>query len=155
MMCYQNNNLRVLLSVFVLLILQTATIMAMTNYAGTYKITQLVDATSGEVPLPNTIQQNRFKVQIQPNGSEENSYSLSMVIGNSMGGYLTVVSGSGENDSVTIGPIRSTKMMPSEDVYRVEAAVINIVPATNSISLSSDGLLVLDGPKGSLSCVRE
>lgn len=154
-MCYQNNNLRVLLSVFVLLILQTATIMAMTNYAGTYKITQLVDATSGEVPLPNTIQQNRFKVQIQPNGSEENSYSLSMVIGNSMGGYLTVVSGSGENDSVTIGPIRSTKMMPSEDVYRVEAAVINIVPATNSISLSSDGLLVLDGPKGSLSCVRE
>lgn len=143
------------MSVFVLLILQTATIMAMTNYAGTYKITQLVDATSGEVPLPNTIQQNRFKVQIQPNGSEENSYSLSMVIGNSMGGYLTVVSGSGENDSVTIGPIRSTKMMPSEDVYRVEAAVINIVPATNSISLSSDGLLVLDGPKGSLSCVRE
>jgi hypothetical protein len=126
--------------------------MAMTNYSGTYKITQLMDATSGEVPL----KRERFKVTLQPSDLEENSYSLSMVIGNSMGGYLTVVSGAGDNqDSVSIGPIRSTRMMPSEDVYRVEVALQNIVPAANSIALSSDGLLVLDGPKGSLTCTRE
>jgi len=128
-----------------------ASVMAVnSNYEGSYKLTQLYDSETGEVPIPK-----EFVVRFRP-GPAANRYQVGFKIGNSMGGTVIVSESSEDSrDAVKVGPVRSTMMMPAADVYEVEKALTKMLPDMEFIRLeNSDDLLVMEGPKGSMRCAR-
>lgn len=97
-----------------------------TNYQGTYKITAVFE-NSASVPIPTNYNNDDNMFRITIDRIELNIYNFHMKIGNSMGTTMTVLLGKSTTkatmNDVQFGPIRSTKMMPSPDVYQVEVAM--------------------------------
>lgn len=129
-----------------LAIIIASAMAVMNNYEGSYKLTQVYDSESGEVPIPK-----EFKVRFRL-GPAANRYQVGFNIGNSMGGTV-IVSESAEagRDAVRVGPVRSTMMMPAADDYAVEKAITKTLPDMEFIRLEGSGdLLVMEGPKGTM-----
>jgi hypothetical protein len=127
------------------------------GYEGTYRLYKVIDtaAENGECTLPL----GDFRVQIKRN---ENDYDLHIKIGNSLNGQMTIVprtssSGphSGAHDAVSIRRISSTRMMPPEPLYRLERALLDILPEVEDIYWNDVGQLVWEGPRGSVLCTRD
>jgi hypothetical protein len=137
-------------TISILVSLLTST-MAVSNYEGVYSLTKVLDANMGEIPIPS----GDFKVRMQA-GKVANQYDMGVKLGNMMGSSVTVTDSDVSNkDAVTISGMRSTMMMPPENIFKVEVALSDILPAANLIHLEdNDNLLVIEGPKGTVQCTR-
>lgn len=124
--------------------------MAVSNYEGEYRLIKVIDTEMGDIPVPK----GEFKIQMQP-GKIANQYDMSIKLGNSLGTSVTVsdYADDAKKDAVTIGGVRSTMMMPPENIFRVEVALTNMLPAATLIFLEND-LLAIEGPKGTIMCTR-
>jgi META domain len=123
--------------------------MVLQRFEGIYHLSKLLDADKGEIPVPRS----DFKIQMQP-GKESNQFMFRIKIGNSMGASVTVSdSNDGNTRAVSITALRSTRMMPPKELFRVECALSDILPAANLIHLE-DNVLIIEGPKGEMQCTR-
>jgi hypothetical protein len=142
------------LSTLVVFLLFMGRSMAVNNYEGLYRLSQLFDDEMGEIPLPD----KEFKVKMEPDAKAgvPNSYNMGLLLGNSMGGSVIVSESDVDGkDAVKIGSLRSTMMMPPEDVFTIEMALRDTLPASTLIHLErNDELLVIEGPKGKMICTR-
>jgi len=125
------------------------------NYEGVYRLTHLYDSATGEVALPA---EKEFKLRLQ-HGSDAHTYSLGIIIGNSLGGSVTITDSTEEGrDAFSAGPMRSTMMMPPENLWTIEKALKHVLPAAEFIHLeggdNEDQLLIVEGPSGSMRCTR-
>jgi hypothetical protein len=128
------------------------------SYDGTYRLYKVIESAAENVEC--TLPPGDFRVQIKRN---ENDHDLHIKIGNSLNGKMTIVPRissssdlrSGAHDAVSIRRISSTRMMPPEPLYRLERALLNILPEAQVIFWNDDGRLVWEGPKGSVSCTQD
>ena len=127
-----------------------STMAVNSNYEGLYKLTSLYDTETGEVALP----ENEITVRFQP--GLDHQYAIGIKVGNSMGSTITVSDSSEpDRDAVSVGPVRSTMMMPPQEQYAVEKALSKILPAMEFLHLErGDDMLVMEGSKGSMQCLR-
>ena len=142
--------LGVKLAIFTLLI---TTIMALnSNYEGLYQLTNLYDSETGQVTLPERV----ITVRFQPGQPGTHEYAVGIKVGNSMGCTATVSESSEEDrDAVSMGPVRSTMIMPPPEQYAVEKALSKMLPKMEYIHLEeADERLVLEGSGGTMQCVR-
>jgi len=128
--------------------------MAVNNYEGLYRLSQLFDDQMGEMSLPD--KEFKVKMDLDAKAAVPNIYNMGLILGNSMGALVTVSdSNEDDKDAVKIGPLRSTMMMPPEDVFKIEMALRDILPASTFIHLEqNDDMLVIEGPKGKMHCTR-
>jgi META domain len=126
--------------------------MALRNYEGLYQLTKVIDDIVGEIPLPD----GEYTIRIVPAKGVVNQYDISIKLGNSMGASAVVSdsdNGSLE-DAVSISGVRSTMMMPPPELFKVEVAISDVLPAATSIDLEGN-LLLIKGSKGSLQASRK
>ena len=140
------NTIKLALSAFLI----ADTMAVNSNYEGLYKLTSLYDSETGEVALP----EKEITVRFQP--GNDHQYALGIKVGNSMGSTVTLSDSSEpDRDAVSVGPVRSTMMMPPQDQYAVEKVLSRILPAMEFLHLENgNDLLVMDGSKGSMRCSR-
>jgi hypothetical protein len=128
------------------------------GYDGTYRLYKVIESAAEKVEC--TLPPGDFRVQIKRN---ESDHDLHIKIGNSLNGKMTIVPRissssdprSGAHDAVSIRRISSTRMMPPEPLYRLERALLNILPEAQVIFWNDDGRLVWEGPKGSVICTQD
>jgi META domain len=129
--------------------------MAAANiFEGSYTLTEAVDNTLAPLTLPGTY-------QIRLTAKSDLEYSLHIKIGNSMGTNMhlqnnaaTTVGVGSQQQTVSVDSVRSTMMMPRDDLYQLEIAVSAILPEVNSIQLQDSGVLTLEGSRGKLVCQK-
>ena len=140
------NTIKLALSAFLI----ADTMAVNSNYEGLYKLTSLYDSETGEVALP----EKEITVRFQP--GNDHQYALGIKVGNSMGSTVTVSDSSEpDRDAVSVGPVRSTMMMPPQEQFAVEKVLSRILPAMEFLHLENgNDLLVMDGSKGSMRCSR-
>jgi hypothetical protein len=126
--------------------------IALRKYEGFYQLTKVIDHIVGEIPLPD----GEYTVRIEPAKGVVNQYDISIKLGNNMGASAVVFdldNGSLE-DAVSISGVRSTMMMPPHELFKVEVAISDVLPAATSIDLEGN-LLLIKGSKGSLQASRK
>jgi hypothetical protein len=105
-------------------------------YEGKYLLSEVFDSRDEPVLLPL----GRFDLEVSSAGSESDPgrHKFSLHLGNYFGGSFVV----DQNDpkQVKVGPMRSTMMMPPQDVYALENALNKILPACTTIDLQGDKL---------------
>ena len=140
------NTIKLALSAFLI----ADTMAVNSNYEGLYKLTSLYDTETGEVALP----EKEITVRFQP--GNDHQYALGIKVGNSMGSTVTLSDSSEpDRDAVSVGPVRSTMMMPPQDQFAVEKVLSRILPAMEFLHLENgNDLLVMEGSKGSMRCSR-
>lgn len=135
------------------------------NYDGLFRFTKIVDATMGDVPIPNddTAGTHQCTMQIRPSTASssstsimKNDYDIGIKIGNSMGASATIIPATTQvtDDAITIGGLRSTMMMPPPELYRIEMALSDILPSATNIRIEND-VLTIKGSKGSVQATRQ
>lgn len=122
---------------------------------GKYILSEVFDANEVPIQLPV----GRFEMTLTSWSGETESatsdgarYGFSMKIGNSMGGSFTLLKA--EDGTVKMGPMRSTMMMPSEELYALEITFSKIVSEVNSV-VQSEGKLTWSGAQGRLAFQKE
>lgn len=127
--------------------------MAVQNYEGLYFLTKVFDEKLGEIPIPA----GDFILRMDPSKTDVNQYNLGIKLGNSMGASAKVSElddESSSEDAITIGGVRSTMMMPPPEIFRVETAMSDLLPAATTIALESD-VLTLKSSKGIIQATRK
>jgi hypothetical protein len=77
---------------------------------------------------------------------DESHYAISLRLGNSLRSKMSVVSSEDGKDSLHMGDVMSTMMMPPEDVFRVEQFLTSNLPKMTSIYFSdNDEKLIMEG----------
>lgn len=131
------------------------------RYDGTYRLTRIeaVDF-GGEINIPDD---REFSLRIKAIGTtdtkeEELQYDLNVKIGNSLGALISVTPASddgGEQDTVSVSNVISTRMMPPPELYTIERALSAILPAAEKIHYNVDtSMLQIEGRSGSIQCIK-
>jgi hypothetical protein len=119
----------------ILLILQSAASAALAMYEGKFYLTEVFDSQDEPVQLPL----GRFDLEVTPPAeSETRRYKFSLKVGNYFGGSFVV--DQNDDTKIKLGPMRSTMMMPPQDVYALENRLGKMLPACTTIDLQGDKL---------------
>jgi hypothetical protein len=114
-------------------------------YKGDWKLGQLV-IHSKDVTLPL----RAIVATITERGDCDSStclFNLSIKVGNTLSTQLKLSTTSGETNSVIVGPIISTRMMPPPELYAIETNLSRCLPNVSQIIATKDSKkLVLAGP---------
>ena len=126
--------------------------MAVRNYEGLYRLTEVISNNMGEIPLPS----GDFILRMDPSKTEVNQYNLGIKLGNRMGSLATVseLDNDSIEDAISISGVRSTMMMPPPEIFRVETAMSDLLPAVTTVLLEND-ILTLKGSKGVIQATRK
>jgi META domain len=141
------------LSVFFIAYTLLARAMAVQNYEGMYRLTKVFDEKMGEIPIP----EGDFVLRMDPSKPDVNQYNLGIKLGNSMGTSAIVSeldNESSSEDAISISGVRSTMMMPPPEIFKVETAMSDLLPAVTTIALVDD-VLTLKGSKGIIQATRK
>jgi hypothetical protein len=117
------------------------------DYSGTYKLTDGYE-NGMQIIIPDT---GEFRMDIKAT-DDPKEYSFDIKIGNSLASSFTVNGDdSGAMQSISVGSVRSTRMLPSPPLRELEHLLNRILPTMNAISYSlSDSQLRLLGEGGEL-----
>jgi META domain len=117
---------------------------------GKYSLSEVFDAKEEPVQLPV----GRFDLQVAPvesDGAETESetirYRYNLKIGNMLGGSFEMTRTT--NVLTKMGPMRSTMMMPPQELYALENKLNKMFPAVTVLDLE-EGKLVFKGSEGSI-----
>jgi META domain len=139
-------------SIFVLLIqvLLPRAAQSIMFSGGKYSLSEVFDAKEEPVQLPV----GRFDLQVAPverDGAETESetvrYRYNLKIGNMLGGSFEMTRTT--NELAKMGPMRSTMMMPPQELYALENRLNKMFPAVTELDLE-EGKLVFKGSEGSI-----
>jgi heat shock protein HslJ len=117
---------------------------------GKYSLSEVYDAKEEPVQLPV----GRFDLQVAPvenDGEETESdtirYRYNLKIGNMLGGSFEMTRTT--NELTKMGPMRSTMMMPPQELYALENKLNKMFPAVTLLDLE-EGKLAFKGSEGSI-----
>lgn len=117
-------------------------VAAAISYAGTYVLKEVEDEVGASVDFPGPT-----KLTLTgPSAKSSNKYSYSLPLkgGNSLGGSGTI---NGATGVTNLGPTYSTRMFTP--YLQLEALLGTILDSADTTTLNN-GVLIVDGPKGSL-----
>lgn len=117
---------------------------------GDWKLVELYDDRNQPVELPSSSEgfvlhlvKKEIKDEQDPEQQEgAKTLSLYTKIGNSMGGVLSLVDDSAnleKEQTIKVGPLRSTMMMPPPELFAVEQYLSKYLGAMKTLKLSDDG----------------
>jgi hypothetical protein len=117
------------------------------DYSGTYKLTDGYE-NGKQILIPDT---GKFRMNIKGTDDPKN-YTFDIKISNSLASSFTVNGDdSGTMQSISVGRVRSTRMLPTPPLRELEHILNRILPTMNTISYSlSDSQLRLLGEGGEL-----
>ena len=101
-------------------------------YVGRWKIVETYDEQNQLVTLP----EGDFYLQLaESDNSADNFLSAYIKVGNSMRSRITFLgeSSSGIGDTISVGAVMSTMMMPPDSLFRLETYFTNTLPKMNLI----------------------
>lgn len=121
-----------LLSFFMMLL---STVMA-AKYDGMFKLASATDKEGHNLVLPPG---NKPFVLVLRSESDTH-YALSLRLGNSLRSDMVITPSDDEDthDSVRVGDVMSTMMMPPEAIFRVETFLTSNLPKTTNIYMEDD-----------------
>jgi hypothetical protein len=123
--------------------------MVTADYSGTYRLIAGTDAVRNAITIPP----GDFRLEIAAT-SKQSQYQISIKVGNSMSTFFTVKTPNESSvlsakESIEVGGVRSTRMLPSPTLAALERVLSNALPAMSTIEVS-DGQLLLEGDAGDL-----
>jgi META domain len=139
-------------SLFLLLIqvLLPSAVQSIMFNGGKYSLSEVFDAKEEPVQLPV----GRFDLQVAPvesDGEQTESktirYRYNLKIGNMLGGSFELIRNT--NELTKMGPMRSTMMMPPQELYALENKLNKMLPAVTQLDLE-ESKLVFKGSEGSV-----
>jgi hypothetical protein len=121
--------------------------MALSPFAGTWELSEMLDAESNSKPLP----EGRTFVRIEE--VNEGQLKIFVKIGNNMRSTITLKGGdSPESQEVSFGGVMSTMMMPAPELYEVEKYLSKTFPTVTKMEIKEDKL-VFNGD-GTIICTK-
>ena len=123
--------------------------VAATNYEGNYRLKEVAGDEIAAVVLPRD-----FDVKLEAVDGKPDEYNLYAKIGNNLSTRIKVSHGSEGPDALKLGMVRSSRMMPPQDIFKVEQALSSLLPDMNQIQLEGEELL-LQGPRGKIICSKQ
>jgi hypothetical protein len=124
-----------------LLLNSSLSIMAISPFAGTWELSEMLDADSNILLLPEG---KTFDVMIEE--VEEGQLKIIVKIGNNMRSKITLMGGdSPQSQEVSFGGVMSTMMMPAPELYVVEKFLSNTLPTITKMDITTEDKLVLEG----------
>jgi hypothetical protein len=99
------------------------------DFVGKWKIVKALDEDLQPFSLP----EGDFYMLLEENsddsgGTENNVLSASIKVGNSMGTKIVFGDSTADGDSISVGYLISTRMMPPEHLFRLETFITNTLP---------------------------
>jgi hypothetical protein len=130
------------------------------NYTGIYNLVSIYDSLElAAVEIPAS---NNFQLQLNPAKLDDpddllDPYAVNIEMGNTMWTQMNVTMSVNTDQIVGMDPIRSTRLLPSPEVWAVESAVNSILPLCTFIRFLDDEKtqLALDGPAGAMEWTRQ
>jgi hypothetical protein len=123
--------------------------MAVSPFVGTWKLVETYDEDMHQVDLPG----GSFSFKIKET-EESNRLMLAIKVGNQMSAPI-FLEGDGESSpqSISFKGMRSTMMMPAENLFKLETYLTNTLPKMDSMSIENE-ILTFNG-EGKIICHLE
>jgi hypothetical protein len=126
--------------------------MAVSPYAGSWQVAEAFDESFEAVTLP----EGTFFFNIEEKEDDPKVLILNLKVGNSMGTQITLLD---DSNKVEIGGLMSTRMMPTEPLFKLETYLSNTLPKITTLELIHNnkyrGDQLVFGGQGKIVCFRE
>lgn len=127
--------------------------VAMANketFIGKWKIVEALDEQFQPFALP----EGQFFIQLENDKNGDNALMAFIRIGNNMRTKITFGDSTSDGDSISVGGLMSTMMMPPEPLFRLETYLSNTMPKMTTVQTEDSGdRLILSG-LGKITCEK-
>ena len=132
---------------------------AVSPFAGTWLIQEIYDESMEQKSLPDG--QYTFAIS---QAEDEEHLRLGIRVGNSMSSHITLLEEAEEESSspstikqsVQVGGMMSTMMMPPDELFKLEVLLSDIVPQTKTMVLENENhTLTFLGEAGKIVCTSQ
>jgi hypothetical protein len=141
------------ISTLVVVLMMTPSVAAKpSSFVGTWKLDQLYDGTDAPVAVPTS---KDFILSLTPSGDgSADHYQLSIQIGNSLSSLVQVTDPTASSTAIHIKFVRSTMMMPPQELFTLEMFLTDAFPKMETITLE-EPVLTMKGPAAKIVFSRQ